>query len=170
MRAAVLLTVLTATTAAAEGRKHALSVYAQSAVSLYLSRHQTAGGVGGGAGVRDTIDDRFFVQADLSYLVLLGNAARLRLGGGVQRQGLWQPAALLTGSVYLGDRLTFLTPQRPVPLAVPPFTVGAAVAPLRFSLNGTTVNVLEVGVGWGWDFPGSGLAYSATLLEVAVAL
>lgn len=168
-RLALLVAVAVPTVALAEGPSQRFSVFGHSGGALYLSRHQTAGGVGGGLGVRDTLNDRFLLQADLSYLAMLGNAGRLRVGAGVQRQGTWQPAVLLTGSFFFGDRLTFLTADHPTPV-MPPLALGVAVAPLRFRTGTAQVSLLEVGVSVGSDFPGAGVGYSASLLEVSVDL
>jgi hypothetical protein len=149
---------------------HQLSAYCRSGLTLYLSPARTAGGLGGGVGVRDTFRDRYLFQLDASYLSMLGNAFDLRLGAGLQRSGgTWAPSAMLVLSTLFGDRLAFLTPEHPTPIGGPALSLGLNVAPLRFTSGGTTVAVLELGVGVGSDFPGVGLSYRVGLLEVGAS-
>jgi hypothetical protein len=150
----------------APASRHQLSVYATAGVQVYLSSARTMGGIGGGIGLRDTLDERFILQADLSYLSMLGNAASLRVGAGVQRQGTWAPAALLTVSTLFGDRLSFLTPEHPSRLTGPGMALGVSLAPVRFSLPSVQLSLLQLGVGAGSDLPGLGLYYSVGLMEV----
>ncbi|QRK05627.1 hypothetical protein JQX13_36565 [Archangium violaceum] len=149
--------------------RHRLSIYATAGAQVYLSDTRTIGGVGGGIGVRDTLNDRFILQADLSYLSLLGNTASFRVGAGVQRSGSYAPAALLTVSTLFGERLSFLTPEHPTRISGPGVTVGITAAPVRFDLQSVQVSVLQLGVGVGSDLPGLGLSYSVGLLEVGAA-
>lgn len=148
---------------------HQLSLYGRAGALFYLSDAMTTGGLGGGVGVRDTIDERFILQADLNYLMVIGNVAALRLGAGVQRRGTWTPAVLATLSTVVGDRLTFLTPQHPTPVRGPAVALGLSVAPLRFSEGGLQLSLLELGVGVGSDLPGRGMAWQLGLLEVGTA-
>lgn len=145
---------------------HRLSAYCTSDVRVYLSSARTMGGLGGGVGIRDTLDDRFIFQADLGYLGFAGNVAALRVGAGVQRRGLYTPAALLTLSALLGDSLSFLTPEHPTSVVGPAMSLGVMLAPLRFTLDGAQVSLLQLGVGVGTDWPGLGVSYSLGLLEV----
>ncbi|MFE8600254.1 hypothetical protein [Archangium violaceum] len=145
---------------------HQLTLYGRAGGMLYLSDALTTGGFGGGVGVRDTLRDRFILQADLSFLMGIGNVGALRLGAGVQRSGTWTPAVLATLSVVMGDRLTFLTPAHPTPLRGPAVSLGVSVAPLRFTQKGMQLSLLELGVGAGSDLPGTGLAWHLGLLEV----
>ena len=147
---------------------HRLSVYTTAGAQVYLSAARTMGGVGGGLGVRDTINGRFILQADLSYLSLLGNAASLRVGAGVQRRGTWAPAALLTVTTLFGEHLSFLTPEHPERLTGPAMALGVTLAPVRFELETVQVSVLQLGIGAGTDLPGLGLHYSLGLLEAGV--
>jgi hypothetical protein len=147
---------------------HQFSVYFHAGALAYLSDARTIGGAGGGIGIRDTLYDRFILQADVSYLQVLGNVMGLRLGAGVQRQGTYRPAVLLSFATLVGDDLSFLTPAHPRPLAGPAMSLGVTVAPLRFALNGTEVSVLELGLGVGSDLPGLGLTYNLGLLEVGL--
>ncbi|MBX5484783.1 MAG: hypothetical protein IRZ16_23415, partial [Myxococcaceae bacterium] len=148
--------------ASLEPSKHVFTAYAQLGGLIYLSRFQTAGGVGGGLGVRDTYAGRYLVQADFHHLVEIGNAFAIRLGAGLQRaatdeagnERVWIPAVLLTGTVHMGDRLRFLTFEHPTPVVAPATALGVAVAPLRFQLQQAEVSLLEIGAGVGWDFPG----------------
>lgn len=153
----------------APASRHQLSAYATAGAQVYLSSARTMGGIGGGVGLRDTIDERFILQADLSYLSMLGNAASLRVGGGVQRQGMWAPAALLTVSTLFGDRLSFLTPDHPTRLTGPGMSLGLTLAPVRFALPSVQVSLLQLGVGVGSDMPGLGMYYSVGLMEVGAS-
>ncbi|HZI03688.1 MAG TPA: hypothetical protein VEZ71_06680, partial [Archangium sp.] len=72
--------------------RHQLSLYARSGATVYLSPARTHGGVGGGFGLRDTVEGRWLLQVDASGLTGLGSALAVRVGAGVQRQGWWSPA------------------------------------------------------------------------------
>ncbi|PTL75148.1 hypothetical protein [Vitiosangium sp. GDMCC 1.1324] len=146
--------------------QHRFSVYAAAGAQVYLSNARTIGGIGGGIGVRDTLNDRFILQADLSYLSMLGNTASFRVGAGVQRSGTYAPAALLTLSTLFGERLSFLTPEHPTRISGPGMTLGVTLAPARFDLKSVQVSLLQLGIGAGTDLPGLGLSYSVGLLEV----
>lgn len=64
---------------------HRITAYVHSGLSLFLSDFRTMGGIGGGLGVRDTVDERFIFQADARYLLGLCNAgscARERASSG----------------------------------------------------------------------------------------
>jgi hypothetical protein len=148
---------------------HRLGAYFSAGLQLYSSEARTAGGIGGSVGIRDTLRDRFILQADLSYLAFMGNALSLRLGAGVQRSGVYTPAVLLTWSTLRGDRVTFLTPQHPTPVKGPATTLGLLLAPIRFTHRGTQVSLLEFGVGVGTELPGLGLSYHLNLLEVGAS-
>jgi hypothetical protein len=146
--------------------RHRFSAYVTSGAQVYLSNARTIGGIGGGIGVRDTLNDLFILQADLSYLALLGNGASLRVSAGVQRPGTWAPAALLTVSTLFGERLSFLTPEHPARIPGPAVSLGVTLAPVRFDLQSVQFSVLQLGLGAGSDLPGLGLNYSVSLLEV----
>lgn len=146
---------------------HELWGYARSGLSLYLSPSRTQGGLGGGVGVRDLLSDQLFIQADLSYLALLGNVAELRVGAGLQRSGTWAPALLITGSLLFGQHLTFLTEDHPYPSGLPGWSLGLELTPIRFASANTTVAVLPLGLGWGLELPGVGWHYRVGFLEVA---
>jgi hypothetical protein len=156
--------------APAEASRHQLSLYVRSGATVYLSPARTQGGLGGGLGLRDTVDGRWLLQADASGLTGLGSALAVRLGAGVQRQGWWSPAALVNLTGVFGDRLDFLTPEHPVAVPGPALGLGLTLAPARFQLGNMQVSVLELGLGVGTDRPGLGLLYGLTLLEVGVAL
>jgi len=149
---------------------HRFSVYMGTAGMAHFSDVRTQGGVGGAIGLRDTIDERFILQADMQYLLMIGNTVGLRLGAGVQRRGLYQPAALLTLSTMLGEQLVFMTPAHPFPVRHPAVTLGVSVAPLRFSMGKTRISLLELGVGVGSEFPGLGLSCRVGLVEVGLSL
>ncbi|MGZ3460783.1 MAG: hypothetical protein ACXU86_20025 [Archangium sp.] len=148
---------------------HRLTLYGRTGALFYLSDAMTTGGLGGGVGLRDTIRDRFILQADLNYLMVLGNVGALRLGAGVQRSGTYTPAVLATLSAVVGDRLTFLTPAHPTPIRSPAVALGLSVAPVRFTDGGLQLSLLELGVGIGTDLPGRGLAWQLALLEVGTS-
>lgn len=151
-------------------RDHDVSVFLGSNVLAYLSSSRTIGGVGGGVGIRDTLQDRFLLQADLSYLAMIGNVLALRVGAGVQRSGVYTPAALLKLSVLFGDHMNFLSEQHPTPVQWPAASLGVDIMPLRFSLNGTQISLLALGVGVGTDMPGLGLTYHLGIAEIAASL
>jgi hypothetical protein len=153
---------------AASGSGHRLSLYVRPGAGVYLSDARTVAGVGGGIGLRDTIRERFIAQLDVSYLLMAGNVGSVRLGLGMQRPGLWSPAAMVVFQGMFGDRFSFLTPQHPVPVRGPALSVGVSVAPARFTVGDTQVSLLELGIGVGSDFPGLGLAYSVGLAEVGL--
>jgi hypothetical protein len=171
----LVLSTLAASPAPAEEEpllppRHQLSLYARSGATVYLSQARTHGGVGGGFGLRDTVDGRWLLQADASGLTGLGTAFAVRVGAGVQRQGWWAPAALVSLTGLFGDRLDFLTPEHPSVSAAPSLGLGVTLAPARFTLGQAQVSLFELGVGVGTDRPGLGLLYGLTLLEVGVAL
>ena len=165
---ACVLVTLAAGGARAQGTsgEHQLLLYGRVGGQVYLSSARTQGGLGGGVGLRDTLRERFILQADLSYLMMLGNVGLLRLGAGVQRRGTYTPAVLLTLSTLVGDRLAFLTPEHPTPPQVPAVALGVSIAPLRFTHEGMQLSLLELGVGAGSELPGWGLSYQLGLLEV----
>ncbi|PTL76999.1 hypothetical protein DAT35_45960 [Vitiosangium sp. GDMCC 1.1324] len=168
-----MLSTLAASPAPAEETmppRHQLSLYARSGATVYLSPARTHGGVGGGFGLRDTVDGRWLLQVDASGLTGLGSALAVRVGAGVQRQGWWAPAALVSLTGLFGDRMDFLTPEHPAPVAGPSVGLGLTLAPARFTLGRAQVSVFELGVGVGTDRPGLGLLYGLTLLEVGVVL
>ncbi len=142
------------------------TAYLRSGVTVHVAPSQSTGGLGGGAGVRMSFAKPWFVQADFNYLTLVGHVGELRLAGGIQRPGLWNPAVLFNGSVLLGQRLSFRTAEHPWPTSAPIVTGGIVVAPLRFTQQNRTVSVLELGIGVKPDFPGVGVTYSLGLLEV----
>lgn len=136
----------------------------------YLSDTRTMGGVGFSVGVRDVFRRHFLIEADASYLFMIGNVVALRGGFGVQRSGFWSPAAIAEVSVLLGDRFSFLQPGRALPLGTPTAALGLTLAPLRFQTGPAIVSVLQVGVGLGTEFTNWGPLISADLIEIAVPL
>ena len=149
---------------------HQLTFYVRSGATAYLSNARTQGGVGGGLGLRDTVNDRWLLQADVNGLTGLGSVLAVRLAAGVQRQGRWTPAALVSLTGLLGDQLGFVMPENPGAVRGPSLALGVTLAPARFSLGSAQVSFLELGVGLGSDWPGRGMMYGLTLLEVGMAL
>lgn len=155
---------------AAPAHRHQLSLYLRGTGMVYLSDARTMGGAGGGIGVRDTVDDRYIFQADVSTLGLLGRVLAVRAGAGMQwGAGTWRPAALLSLTALAGDRLSFLTAAHPTPLKGPAVSLGVSAAPVRFSLGATQLSLLELGVGVGPELPGMGLALHVGLVEVSAS-
>lgn len=150
-------------------RRHRLSLYFTTGAAAYLSEARTLGGMGGGVGLRDTVGQHLLLQADISYLMMIGNVGVVRVGAGLQRPGLYAPAALLTLSCLWGERLSFLTPQHPEPVAGPAVMAGLLLAPLRFSYEGAEVSLLQLNVGVGTDLPGMGLGYRVDAVEVGLS-
>jgi hypothetical protein len=155
--------------AVAAAPDHVLSASAHTGVNLYLSRARTAGGLGGGIGVRDTLRERWFVSADVSYLAQVGNAVDLQLGFGMQRRGLWNPSVAVVASALFGSQLTFMVDERTEPVRGPAVSLGIHGAPLKFSSGSAWASALELGVGAGLDFPGVGLSVRVMLLRVGAS-
>ena len=149
-----------------EPPEHRIDAFFTTGAMAYLSAAQTMGGAGGGVGIRDTLRDLYVLQADVDYLMLLGNTFSLRLAAGLQRGGSWNPAAFVTVTCLFGDRLRFLTPEHPTPLTGPTVALGLMAAPLRFHLGNAHATLLAVGVGVGTDLPGVGALYQVTAVEV----
>lgn len=148
-----------------EPRLHRFTLYVHTGGGLYLSDYRTQGGIGGGLGIRDTLKDRFILQADARYLLGLGNTWEVRVGAGLQRRGVWNPAVLVLLSAMAGPSLRFLMPERSTPVVGPALTLGVQLAPLRFTHAGTQVSLLAFGVGVGSDWPGLGKSFQLTLVE-----
>ncbi|WP_434386579.1 hypothetical protein [Melittangium boletus] len=170
MMAASLLLAAALTAAPDPAPAHRLSLHARANVTAYLSDARSKGGLGGGVGLRDTVHGRWLLQADVGALTGLGSVLEARLGAGVQRQGFWAPAALLSLTGLFGDQLSFALTERDHTVRGPALGVGVTLAPARFQLGEAQVSLLEVGVGVGSDLPGRGLLLGLTLLEVGVAL
>lgn len=169
-RALVAVAAVLALTLPASAVEHQWSVHARTGAHVHLAPSQSAGGVGFSLGLKDTLNERFILGADASYLFLIGNSLSLRAFAGVQRKGLWTPAAFLTATTVLGHRLAFMNAAHPDGPLLPPWSVGAMFAPLRIRGVDTTVSVLEVGVAFGADAPGLALAYQLTLVEISADL
>lgn len=136
----------------------------------YLSPNRTMGGYGGGLGVRALFGKHLFAEADAAYLFEIGNVLALRVSAGLQRDGLWAPAALVSLGLLAGQQFTFFQPGGPTLGGVPAAWLGLALAPLRFQLGRAQVSALQLGLGLGTDLPGLGLALQIQILEIAVAL
>jgi hypothetical protein len=148
---------------------HQVSAYLRSGATAFIGPSRTMGGMGVGLGVRDVIHGTLVVQADVSYLGALGHATEARVGVGLQRSGVWSPGLLLTGSLLLGERLSFRSPEQPDASTGPLGVVGLSVSPLRFCAGGRCASVLEVGAGLGMDGASTGPAFQLGLLEVGFA-
>ncbi len=145
-------------------------VTAETGAQAYLSPNRTMGGYGGGLGVRALFGRHLFAEADAAYLFEIGNVLALRVSAGIQRDGLWAPAALVSVGLLAGEQFTFFQPGGPTLGGVPAAWLGLALAPLRFQLGSAQVSALQLGLGVGTDLPGIGLAPQLQVLEVAVAL
>lgn len=148
---------------------HQFSVYSRGGVQAYLSPNRSTGMFGGSLGVRDTIQGRFILQADVGYLMNFGNVVPVQLAAGIQRSGFYTPAALVTFTSFLGDRINFLTPEHPSVNRIPPMALGVLLAPARFTLEGAQLSLLEFGLGVSPEFPGLGMAYQLNLVDVGVS-
>jgi hypothetical protein len=165
---ALWVALLPAAAAAGEAMdEHQLSLYVTTAGSAYLSDARTVAGLGGGFGVRDTIGGRYLLQADATFLLGVSSSGELRVSGGIQRSGAWRPALLVGLSALVGQHFSFLTPQHPTPVPGPAVVVALTAAPLRFAAGGAQISLLELGFGVGSDFPGLGLAYRVSPVEIA---
>ena len=154
---------------AGEGDSPSWSLTAHAGAQGYLSDGRTMGGYGGGFGLQ-VERGPFLAGADAAYLFFIGNAAALRVSAGVQRPGLWSPALLLRASLLVGDQFTFFQPGGPILGAGPAFCVGLTAAPLRFTLSGAHVSVLQLGVGLGVDPTGLAVAPQLDVLEISIPL
>ncbi|OJT25090.1 hypothetical protein BO221_11980 [Archangium sp. Cb G35] len=149
---------------------HRFSVYSRGGVQAYLSPTRSTGMFGGSFGVRDIIQDRFILQADVGYLMNFGNVVPVQVAAGMQhRLGFYTPAALVTLTGFLGERVTFLDAEHPSVNRVPPIAAGVLLAPARFTLEGAQLSILEFGVGVSPEFPGLGVAYQLNLIDVGVS-
>jgi hypothetical protein len=164
--ATMLATVVALPQAAPADSTFRVGAYLRSGVTVHLAPSLTMGGMGGGAGVRLWFSKFWVAQADLNYLTLIGHVGEIRLGAGIQRPGMWTPAALANISFLIGDRLSFRTAEHPWPSVGPVVTGGINIAPLRFIYQNRTISVLELGIGAKPDFPGTGITYSLGLLEI----
>ena len=102
----------------------------------------------------------------MSGLTGLGSVLAVRLSAGIQRQGVWTPAALVNLTGLFGEQLDFFTSEHPLSVLGPSVGLGVTLAPTRFQWGRTQLSVLEVGVGVGTDRPGLGQLVGLTLLEV----
>lgn len=141
------------------GPTHRISLLARTSLSLHLSDARTAGGLGGGFGLRDAVGEHLLLQADIAWLTQLGNVLALRAGAGLQKPGTWSPAALVAVTSLFGSQLHFPAPGRPATPG-PALSIGLILAPLRFVTNGAEVSLLEIGVGIGGETPGIATALS----------
>jgi hypothetical protein len=170
MMPSALVLLASLATAPEEPTAHQLSLYGRSGLTAFLSNARSQGGVGGGVGLRDTLAERWLLQADLNALTGLGSVLEARVGVGAQRRGFWRPAALVTFTGLFGDRLSFAFPEQTQPTRGPALGVGVTLAPVRFGLGQAQVSLLELSAGLGPDTSGRGLLCGLTLLEVGVAL
>ncbi len=173
MRSRVLacfaLLFLPVSAVAQEAPTHQLSAYLRSGGGVLLAPSRSMGGFGGGLGVRDVVKDTFVLQADVSYLAGLGHVALVRAGAGIQKPGVWSPAALVTASLLAGDHLAFRTDSVPNVSRGPAGALGIALAPLRFSASGRCISVFELGVAYGTDGNSAGPVFQLGLLELGVS-
>lgn len=152
---------------------HRFGVYVRSGAAAYFTAARSAGGAGGGIGLRDVVDGWLVLQADAAYLFGVGNLAEIRAGAGAQLPGpdrTYQPAATLLLSLYAGEQIRFLSEEHPTPVWDPGVAVGVELAPLRFTGETSRVSLLAPGIGVGLDFPSVGPVFQVTALEVELAL
>lgn len=143
------------------------SVYAGTAGSAYLSSVRTAGGAGGGVGVRGS-RGLYVVQWDASLLTGMGGLVEARVAGGLQRDGEYAPAILATLSLMLGPQIKVIDEQHAKPWRAPAAYAGLQLEPLRFRSGAYLVSALQLGAGIGSDFPGVGYAFRLGLFEVGL--
>ena len=156
--------------AAASTPVHQFSVYSRGGVQAYLAPNRSTGLFGGSVGVRDIIQDRYILQADVGYLMNFGNVVPVQVAAGMQhRIGFYTPAALVTLTGFFGERLSFLSSDHPSVNRIPPVALGVLLAPARFTVEGAQLSILEVGVGVSPEFPGAGVAYQLNLIDVGVS-
>lgn len=149
---------------------HQFDLYFRSGVSAFMSETRTQGGIGGGVGLRDTVQERWLFQAEVSGLAALGRVLDVRVGAGVQRRGTWTPAALVHVGALLGDRLRFPTPQSPIVADGPALSAGVTLMPARFTFEGAKLSLLGLSMGVGPDTGGPGVFMGLTLIEVGISL
>lgn len=150
---------------------HRLEVYARSGAAIFMSPARFQGGLGGGFGLRDTVQGRWLLQADVAgFMGITGVGLSARLGAGVQRRGRWRPAARLELAGLFGDRAGVASSAQPRFVSGPALMLAGVLAPLRFGAPEGSVSLFEVGVGTGPDGPGWGLHLSVTLIEVGITL
>lgn len=137
----------------------------QQGFAIYLSDTQTAGGLGGAAGLQFVWRDRWLAQADVGTWWMLGNVASTRLAVGVQRRGTWAPAVWVAVNTMWGSRLRFLD-QDGTATKAPPWAVGLRASPLRFAGERGLVSLLDVGVGLGTSGKAAGTWLELSLLQV----
>jgi len=161
---------------AAEGpasKEHSVGIYARTNGAVALTPARTAGGAGGGLGVRDVFRDWLILQADVAYLFGIGNLGELRAGAGIQLPGpdqTYQPAASLLVSLYFGEQLRFLSEEHPRPVWDPAVALGVELSPLRFTSERTRISVMAPGLGLVLDVPTVGPVVQLTALEVEILL
>jgi hypothetical protein len=164
MNAFILAAALHALTFA-DGELELMPVVAQD-VALFRSNAVTAGGAGGGVGVQLTYRQLFLAQLDVGALWLLGNTVSTRVAVGVQKEGVWSPAAWLYLGALWGDRVEFLQGDGRRP-SIPTWALGVRGSPLRFAGELGVLSALEPSIGV--DFA-SGLWVELTILQIGVRL
>ena len=154
---------------AEERSPHQLSAYLRTGGSLFLSDSRTMGGFAGGAGVRDVYRNRLVLQADLSYLTMMGHVGEARLGVGVQHSvRAWTPGATVTGTLLFGQKLAYRSETQPKASTGPAAALGVDLSPLRFCSQDRCVSLLDLGVGYGTDGVSGGMLYRVGLMELGV--
>ncbi|MDQ3264287.1 MAG: hypothetical protein M3Y59_11595 [Myxococcota bacterium] len=166
----LLLAALLATPSLASDPEHRLHLSLGGGAQAYLSDTRTMGGVGASVGLKDVYRDFLLLEADASYLFLIGNVFALRGGVGVQWPGLYSPAVSVNLGLLMGDRFSFLQPGLGSAGPTPSLTFGLVVSPIRFFTSRGIVSVLQLGAGLGTEFPGLGRSIYLGLLEISVPL
>ncbi len=132
---------------------------------LYFSSERvTAAGFGGAAGIQSVWNKSIVVRADAGILWGNGNSVPVRIAIGIQRSGSWSPAIFGTLNLLWGDRIEILSEKGLRP-AIPAWSAGILIAPLRFEEPFGCISALELGAGLG---PDRGYCVELSILDVSV--
>ena len=135
-------------------------------IILFLSDDVTAGGAGGALGVQLTVRRFMLAQLDVGALWAFGNVLSTRLSVGLQREGVWSPAAWLSFGALWGERMEFLQGDGRRP-SLPSWSVGVRGSALRFSNGLGVFSALEPGIGTDFD---SGIWIELNIVQVGLRL
>ncbi|HOD54973.1 MAG TPA: hypothetical protein PKJ08_10635 [Candidatus Cloacimonadota bacterium] len=129
---------------------------------FYQSDRVTAGGAGGGIGVRMNYNQNLFSETDICILWGNGNSIPVTCAIGFQANGVWCPAVSLSSSVLLGQRTELLNQEGNLPS---PFiyTINLKLQPFRFKHENKNVSFCDLALGMG---PYKGNLLSLTMLSM----